>query len=204
MNQPFHGRHAQQVLKSATQGSGAHRSLFRDGLKGVWFFQVGVQPVEQWGEFRNSLSISTNKLGLAAFPGQRHDRTTCSVSRNRCAVIASNEMKTQVDACCCTSRGAREALVDVQHIGVNGDVWKGALEFLSRKPMRRRRLVVEQSSRGQNKSTGADGNNPNSFLSRPLQGTNEYGVNFRVDVGRAWNHNGVTVQKRAQSPPCSN
>ena len=93
---------------------------------------------------------------MVAGPAHVNDKLARDRHRNIAAEILLDKSERHIDAGGYAGRGPAFSFVDVNRLGIDGEVWKGARQIACRAPMRRYAFVFEDAGRGEQKRTRAN------------------------------------------------
>ena len=164
LGQPLLRAHADLVAEPAGERPHAHRGLAAPGRPGRAARRGGSSA--QSGRGRRSRprrrgDRAVDELGLAAVAVRRHDAAPGDAVGDVGAVVAADDVQAQVDAGGGAGRGEHVAVVDEEHVGVDGRPrGSGAGSRSACVQCVVARPAVEQPGRGQHVGAGADGHDP--------------------------------------------
>lgn len=201
--QPLERSGAGLFAEPADQGAGAHIGAGGDVGQREIAGQVVLQPGEQGFEGgsagRGRMRLD-DELRLASLPFERHDGQPGGVGGDRGAVVAADQMQTQVQSGGGTGGGEDLPVVDVEDVRVDVDVRVGGGQQLGRDPVGGGAQPVEQSGGGQREGAGADGGEAGAGGGGRVQRVVDGGREGRRRVGGSGDDDGVRARQTVQPP----
>ena len=108
-------------------------------------------------------------------------------------MVAMDEVQAEVERRCLSGRGQYLAVVDVEHVGSDGDAGMKPGELRCVHPVRGRHASVEQTRRGEDERPRAQRGYPHARVVRRAQRRQQGRIRLPVQDGGGRDHDGVDL-----------
>ena len=124
--------------------------------------------------FMGDWNGALDELGLATVPVRWNDQPPRDGISGLVTEIAAHQMQAKIDPCSASRRREDVAIVDIEHVGLNGDVGIARPQGVGIPPMCRRTPSREKARRREDEDARADGHDPRAPDPRRRQRIDEW------------------------------
>jgi hypothetical protein len=124
MHQPLVRGSAGLLLKAACEGPQRHGCSIRQIFDPKSFMQVGLGPLQNWSQASSHATPNwiAHVLRLSAVAMRWHDQPPRNFIGGFGAVVKTDDVQTEINACGASGRGQNTALIYVEHVGLNSNL----------------------------------------------------------------------------------